>query len=278
MPMSSFKVVLTIAVVALSGFVWFQRHPNTEESFVAFLDVGQGDATYIRTTSGADVFIDGGPDRTILERASKMMQPFDHTIETLILTHPDADHLTGLVELVKRYAVKQIITTALPATKPLHLELLQLIEQKHIQHVMVSAGDKLQLDPAMYCLVLYPSLTIPISLLETNDTSLVLNCHLGENGMTILFTGDISSKVESQLPLSDIDILKVPHHGSKTSSSQIFLDVITPELCVIELGKDNQYGHPHQEVIDRLQQYCQIRRTDQEGTIRIDLHNDDQDT
>ena len=273
MPMSSFKITLIVAVVALGGWLWFQRDNQIPQSFIAFLDVGQGDATYIRTTTGADVFIDGGPDRTILERVPEVMQPFDTTIETLILTHPDADHITGIVELVKRYDVQQIITTALPATKPLHLELLQLIEDKHIQHVIVSAGDELQLDTAMYCIVLYPSLTTPLSSLETNDTSLTLECHF--DATTILFTGDMSSLVEKELVqnvmLTDIDVLKVPHHGSKSASTAEFLAAITPELCIIEVGSNNQYGHPHQEVMDRLQQYCQIRRTDQEGTIIIPL-------
>lgn len=267
--MSSFKVTITIALLALGGWLWFQRDNQTPQSFMAFLDVGQGDATYIRTTTGADVFIDGGPDRTILERVPEVMRSFDTTIETLILTHPDADHITGVVELVKRYDVQQIITTALPATKPLHLELLELIQRNDIQHIIVSAGDIIQLDQAMYCTVLYPALDTPLMALETNDTSLVLQCDF--NSTSVLLTGDMSSKVETKLSPFDVDILKVPHHGSKSSSTDEFLAAITPELCVIEVGKDNQYGHPHQAVMDRLQQYCQIRRTDQAGTIILPL-------
>ena len=151
-------------LLCAGGFVaawYYQAQPGqTQAAFMAFLDVGQGDATYIRTSTGSDIFIDGGPDRTILERAPEVMQPFDTTIETLILTHPDADHITGMVELVKRYDVQQIVTTALPATKPLHIELLGLIKQKQIQHVIVSAGDHLQFDSTTTCTVLYPSGTI----------------------------------------------------------------------------------------------------------------------
>lgn len=271
--MSSFKVIVTIALLAFGGWLWFQRDNQSPQSFMAFLEVGQGDATYIRTTTGADVFIDGGPDRTVLERTSEVMQPFDATIETLILTHPDADHITGVVELVKRYDVQQIVTTALLATKPLHLELLELIQQNDIQHVIVSAGDIIQLDQAMYCTVLYPALDTPLMALETNDTSLVLQCDF--NSTAVLLTGDMSSLVEKELVqnggLTDVDLLKVPHHGSKSASTAEFLAATTPELCIIEVGRNNQYGHPHQEVMDRLQQYCQIRRTDQAGTIIIPL-------
>lgn len=269
MPMSSFRITLAVALAALGGWLWFQRDNQIPQSFMAFLDVGQGDATYIRTTTGADVFIDGGPDRTILERIPEVMRPFDTTIETLILTHPDADHITGIVELVKRYDVQQIITTALPATKPLHRELLELIKQNDIQHVIVSAGDIIQLDQATSCTVLYPTLTTPVTQLETNDTSLILECQFAAT--SVLFTGDMSSLVEKELVqsggLTDVDLLKVPHHGSKSASTAEFLAAITPELCIIEVGKDNQYGHPHQAVMDRLRQYCQIRRTDQAGTI-----------
>ena len=280
MPMSAFGKLAWL--LCAGGFVaawYYQAQPGqTQAAFMAFLDVGQGDATYIRTSTGSDIFIDGGPDRTILERAPEVMQPFDTTIETLILTHPDADHITGMVELVKRYDVQQIVTTALPATKPLHIELLGLIKQKQIQHVIVSAGDHLQFDSTTTCTVLYPSGTIQeLSQLETNDTSLILECQF--NALSILFTGDISSQVEQnlvgaihELPLlNDIDLLKVPHHGSNSSSTAEFLAAITPELCVIEVGQDNQYNHPRPEVLNRLQPYCQIRRTDLEGTIILPL-------
>ncbi len=271
--MSSSKIVIMLAVIAGGGWFWFQQTTKQNQPVVAFLDVGQGDATYIRTNTGSDIFIDGGPDRTVLERATEVMQPFDQTIETLILTHPDADHITGIVELVKRYDVQQIITTALPATKPLHFELLELIEQQQIQQVIVYAGDQIQLGDNEYLQVVYPVASTPLEQLETNDTSLILEYHHLE--LSILFTGDMSSVVEEELvgmkALSDIDILKVPHHGSNGSSAAEFLAAITPDVCIIEVGKDNQYGHPRQEVITRLQPYCQIRRTDQEGTIIIPL-------
>lgn len=277
--MSAFgKFAWLICVGSIVALWYYQWQPaETPPSFIAFLDVGQGDASYVRTANGADVFMDGGPDRTILERAPEVMQPFDDTIELLILTHPDADHITGIVELVKRYEVKQIITTALSATKSAHVELLELIEQQQIDHQIVSAGDRVAFDETSYLEILYPSDSTALTALETNNTSLIAEYHhgSGDNELVMLFTGDIEAEVEAVLVqqqlVQDIDVLKVPHHGSNSSSTAEFLAAIVPEVCIIEVGQDNQYGHPRQEVIDRLSPYCQIRRTDQEGTIIIPL-------
>lgn len=273
--MSNFGKLCTIIALGALATWWYQHTlPGTTAGpFLAFLAVGQGDATYLRTATGADLFIDGGPDRTILERAPEVMQPADDTIETIILTHPDADHITGVVELVKRYHVTQLITTALPATKPLHQELLALIASQGIQHTVVSAGDRIQLSDQEYLQVLYPAAATPLTTLSTNNTSMILEYH--GHHITLLVTGDIEAPVEDEVAvqgvLQDVDILKVAHHGSKTSSTAEFLAATTPEICMIEVGKDNQYGHPHAEVLARLQAYCQIRRTDQEGTIIMPL-------
>ncbi|MBI4408018.1 MAG: MBL fold metallo-hydrolase [Candidatus Kerfeldbacteria bacterium] len=281
--MSKFsKLLFTIAVGALVCWWYQQQQPGAQSgAFIAFLDVGQGDAIYIRTSSGADVLIDGGPGRAVLERLPEVMAPGDTTIELMLLTHPDADHITGLVETAKRYTVKQIVTTALPATKPLHEELWQLIETQQIEHLVVAAGDHITLGPQDYVDILYPAADDPLATLETNDTSIIAEYHYQQAGddLAVLLTGDAGAYVEEQLVsrqlLQDIDILKVGHHGSKTSSSQALLDAVQPELCVLSVGQDNQYGHPKPEILERLQPYCEIRRTDQEGNIIINLEIDE---
>lgn len=275
MLMSKFsKVLLTVAVVAMVCWWYQQQQPGAQSgAFIAFLDVGQGDAIYIRTSSGADVLIDGGPGRAVLERLPEVMAPGDTTIELMLLTHPDADHITGMVEAVKRYEVKQLVTTALLPTKPLHAELWQLIDAQQIEHLVVATGDHITLGSAEYIDILYPAIGDPLATLETNDTSIIAEYHYLDT--SVLLTGDAGEYVEEQLVsrklLHDVDILKVGHHGSKTSSSQALLEAVTPEMCVIEVGKDNHYGHPTAEVMNRLGQYCQVRRTDQEGSIIIDL-------
>lgn len=284
MLMSKFsKVLLTVAVGAMVCW-WYQQHqPGARQgAFIAFLDVGQGDAIYMRTSSGADVLIDGGPGRAVLERLPEVMAPGDTTIELMLLTHPDADHITGMVEAVKRYEVKQLVTTALLPTKPLHAELWQLIDAQQIEHLVVATGDHITLGSAEYIDILYPAIGDPLATLETNDTSMIAEYHyVDANGedTSVLFTGDAGSMEEEILvsrgALPDVDILKVGHHGSKTSSSAEFLAAVTPEMCVIEVGKDNHYGHPTVEAMNRLEQYCQVRRTDQEGTIVIDLEKNE---
>ncbi|MFA6475092.1 MAG: MBL fold metallo-hydrolase [Patescibacteria group bacterium] len=270
------KLVILICVgVALYYFYQQSLPGNLTGSFVAFLDVGQGDAIYIRTSNGSDVLIDGGPDRKILEQLPKVLAPQDNTIELMLLTHPDADHIDGLIEVVKRYSVKQIITTALPAEKSDYKELLNLIETKNIQHTVVQQGNKIVLGEQDDIDILYPEADTPLTTLSTNNTSLVAEYHYKNQTTekTILLVGDAETPVEDELLkqnlLHDVDILKVGHHGSKTSSSEAFLQKITPELCIIEVGKDNSYGHPHAEVVHRLQQYCEIKRTDDWGNIVI---------
>lgn len=275
MPMSnSSKIVFSLCLGAVLCY-WYQSQQPGEQTgpFVAFLDVGQGDATYIRTASGQDVLIDGGPSRAILEQLPKVMAAGDTTIEVLMLSHPDADHITGLVEVAQRYSVKQIITTALPATKSLHLELEQLIQEKQIEHVLVFAGDVVQFDDSSEMNILYPAISDDLLSLETNDASMIGEYHFHDttSDTSILFTGDASDEVEAVLLqrdlLHDVDILKVGHHGSKTSSSDDFLSAITPEVCVIEVAKDNAYGHPTTETLERLKPYCTVHRTDQEGNV-----------
>ncbi len=275
MPMSNYSKLLFSVCFGVLLLYWYQQQqPGYDHKpFVAFLDVGQGDATYIRTATGQDVLIDGGPDRAVLEQLPKMMAPGDATIEVVLLSHPDADHITGLVEVVQRYHVKQIITTALPATKSLHVELEQLIQTKQIEHIVVSAGDVVQFDDTSRMEIIYPASDDDLLNIETNDTSMISEYHFKNDtkDTAILFTGDASESVETALIqrglLKDIDILKVGHHGSKTSSSANFLAAITPEICVIEVAKDNSYGHPTTETLERLKPYCIVHRTDQEGNV-----------
>ena len=215
MPISKFsKLLITISVGSvLYGWVQQQQPGHRSGAFIAFLDVGQGDAIYIRTTTGADVLIDGGPGRTVLERLPEVMAPGDTTIELVILSHPDADHSSGVVEVAKCYAIKQIATTALPPTKPLHQELWNLIASKHITHLLMYSGDHIALDDHEYFDILYPDPADPLVTLETNDTSMMVEYHYqypdGHEKITLL-TGD-AGKVEEEALINrgllhDIDI------------------------------------------------------------------------
>lgn len=279
MPMSKFsKLLFSVAIVAALGWWYQSTQPSALAGpFVAFLDVGQGDAIYIRTTAGADILVDGGPDRSVLEELPNVLAPGDTTIELMMLSHPDADHINGLIEVAQRYQVKQLVTTGLPATKSGHQELMRLVAEHQIEHLIVTAGDQVQISDHEYFKILYPNRSEQLINLETNDTSFIAEYHFvtPEDDSTVLFTGDAGEYVEEVLVaqhlLSDIDLLKVGHHGSLTSSSDAFLAAVQPETCVIQVGEGNSYGHPKPEILQRLQPYCQIQRTDQLGTIVIPL-------
>lgn len=264
-----------LGLIALAGLTLVWQWSMQPVPRLVFLEVGQGDATYIRTTTGQDILIDGGPSRLVLERLNEELPLFDRTIEVIILSHPDADHLFGLVEVLQRYKVRQVVTTTLPATKPLHLEFERLLHEQNIEHLRVVGGDTITLNSTEVIQVLYPFNNTDLTNLETNDTSLTMEYQRIVNGVstTVFFSGDMGETTEQVLVnagvVGDVDILKVPHHGSKSSASTELLEQLQPEQCVVMVGRDNTYGHPTAEALERLSAYCSIRRTDQEGSVTI---------
>lgn len=238
---------------------------------VDFLDVGQGDAVFIETSQGNQVLVDGGPSSQVLSELGKSMPPFDRIIDLLILTHPDADHVTGLVEVMKRYKVKKILYTGAQVDTAVDREFEKLLNQNRVEKIYAHQGQRVWLDKSTVFDIYWPLPQAQEVIKSANNTSIIAKLSFGKT--QILLTGDADEKVEKQiLPIFnlDSDILKVGHHGSKTSSSQEFLNEVTPEFSVVQVGADNNYGHPTQEVLDRLTTLTsQISRTDTQGTVRF---------
>lgn len=238
---------------------------------VVFFDVGQGDAIFVETAQGNQVLIDGGPDSTILEKLGSEMPFYDRTIELIIITHPHQDHIAGLVEVLRRYQVEQLLMPGIEYESQAYQELLRVIEKKEISASYAQAGQTIWVDDYTLMKVLYPLASLlDISVKEANDSSIVASLIYGET--EFLFTGDASSEVEQQVLQTgtsvDTDVLKVGHHGAKTSSSDTFLSTVSPEYAVISAGADNRYGHPHQETLDRITSHgTTVLRTDDEGDI-----------
>ncbi len=236
---------------------------------VSFLDVGQGDAIYIRTPAGQDILIDGGPSPQRLAQELSQKMPFwDRTIELVVSTHADADHLTGLVEALKRYKVKQIVSPGVAADTDLYREWLRFIKEKDVPEAVVEAGQRVRLDGGLEFEVLNP---FDGSVDDTNAASIVLSLVFGD--ISFLFTGDLTAEADLELIyrrlVPDITILKVAHHGSGGSTTSAFLAVNRPELAVIQVGKNN-YGHPKPEVIAALDGWCidgGVFRNDISGTV-----------
>ena len=240
---------------------------------ISFLDVGQGDATLIQK-GNQQILIDGGPSpQTISLEISRKMPFWDRTIDLIVLTHPDYDHLSGLVEVLRRYQVKHVLYPDLDIESPIFNEFLKLIEEKDIQLTTAQAGQQITLDDGLMLNVLNPRLPPRDGTKEDSDNhGIVLQLNTGN--LSFLLTGDIRQEAEIRLIASGIDlsstVLKIAHHGSDTSSTPEFLAAVNPQVAVISAGDDNKYGLPDDEVLDRLKKKPgpgNIYRTDRQGTI-----------
>jgi competence protein ComEC len=238
---------------------------------VSFLDVGQGDAILIQTPNHQDILVDGGPSaQAIGEQLSKHLPFWDRTIELVVLTHPHEDHLTGLLEVLQRYKVKQVLYLDTDYNTPDAEEWLNLIQQKHIKSTLATAGQEIDLgtkDTTLEVVNPTPGSTVPAM-----DNGIVLK--LSENKISFLLTSDISADAEHDLITQRADVnctvLKVAHHGSNDSSTAAFLAVADPKLAVISVGADNTFGHPGADTLQRLADVVganNIYRTDKNGTV-----------
>lgn len=241
---------------------------------VNFFDIGQGDSIFIETPKRHQILIDGGPGSAILEKLAKEMPFWDRTIDLVILTHPERDHLAGLLEVLKRYKVENILWTGIVRDTQEFKEWEKAIEEERANVKIAQSGQKIAVLPGkLYIEILYPFENLTgQEIKNSNNTSVV--SRLVFNGNSFLFTGDIQKSTEKKLTESESilnsDVLKVSHHGSKSASSKEFMGRVLPEIAVISVGKGNSYGHPHQEVLDILESYgIRILRTDQAGDIKI---------
>jgi competence protein ComEC len=241
---------------------------------ISFLDVGEGDAILIQKGS-QQVLVDSGPSPQELTLGLGDKMPFwDRTIELVILTHPHADHLAGLVAVLERYQVEQVFYPDLKYDSPIYEEWLSLIEKKGIKSTIAQAGQEINLGDGVIIQVLNP----PKPLLtgtesDIDNNSLVLRLSLDR--LSLLLTADIGWETEFELISRRTNlastVLKVAHHGSETSTTPEFLAAVNPCLAVISVG-DNPFGHPGDEVVKRLEQRLgseNILRTDEEGTIEL---------
>ncbi len=241
---------------------------------VNFFDVGQGDAIFIESPRRHQILIDGGPGSAILEKLGKEMPFWDRTIDLVILTHPERDHLAGLLEVLKRYKVENILWTGVVRDTQEFKEWEKAIEEEKTNVRIAQSGQRITiLSEKLYLEILYPFENLTgQELKNSNNTSIVSRVVFNEN--SFLFTGDIQKSAEKELTENgkelNSDILKVSHHGSKNSNTKEFIEKVLPEIAVISVGKGNSYGHPHQEVLDILESYgIRVLRTDQQGDIKI---------
>ncbi|MEK7531392.1 MAG: ComEC/Rec2 family competence protein [Patescibacteria group bacterium] len=236
---------------------------------VSFLDIGQGDSIFIETPGGRQMLIDGGRDARVLRELSGVMSPFDKDIDVVIATHPDADHIGGLIDVLGKYKIGTLLESPAEGKTATYRTLKNLVEEKNIPEVLAEEGGEILFDYGIIVEVLSPPIgTSPNT--ETNTASIVIKVTYGEN--EFLLTADAPRQVEHRLVTGkkDLvsDVLKAGHHGSRTSSSNEFVEAVNPEHAVVSSGKSNSYGHPHKETLDTFSKHnIKILRTDERGRI-----------
>jgi competence protein ComEC len=236
---------------------------------VSFLDVGQGDAILIQTPDGFEMLVDGGRDSSVLRELGKVRNYFDKEIDMVVATHPDLDHVAGLVDVLQRYEVGTILMTTNEGDSSAAVAFAAAAPQEGAEIILADAGQVFQLGASTTIQVFAP--TGDESKLESNAASIVIRVVYGET--SFMLTGDAPMEIENYLVATystqlDSDVLKLGHHGSKTSTSDKWLDTVTPQFAVVSAGLDNRYGHPHQVVMQRVfKRNIQTSHTGTDGTV-----------
>ena len=243
---------------------------------VHFFDVGQGDSILIVTPSGRQALVDGGPEAESATRAlSGVLSPLDRSLDLVALTHLDADHSRGLLQVLNRYRVDDVLVGRPDEEAALYPQWRNTLERHGILPIQLFAGYRIQLDQDVSLEVLHPpEAAAPGGFTDPNNNGLVLRLVYRE--VSILLAADIEAEAERRLldtpnPIKS-DVLKIAHHGSKTSTTAPFLQKVQPSLAIISAGADNRFGHPHTEVVNRLQHAVgdrNIYRTDQNGDTEV---------
>lgn len=267
------RLYILAALFIATCFIWYAVFREGRQGIltVAFLDIGQGDAIYIEAPNGNQMLIDGGPPKAVLSALRKVMPFYDRSIDMLLVTNPDADHMAGFIDVLGTYKIGRVVEPGTHSVSATYAELEKSIAEKHVPRVLARRGQTIWLDKkhGIGFRILFPDQDV--STWTTNDGSIVGKLFYGNT--SVIFTGDSPEQIEKYLVYLDdknlkSDVLKVGHHGSRTSTSPEFVGFVSPTYAAISDGLKNKYGHPHKETLDTLNQFgVKIFRTDHSGTI-----------
>lgn len=244
---------------------------NARDLEIDFFDIGQGDAIFIQTPAHQTILIDGGRDGLAAEKIATELPFGQRTIDLVIVTHPDLDHVGGIPAVLRRYRVGMLFMIDATRSLPVYQELIRLAEEQHIPIRHVTAGDMVRFSSDVTMDILAPEKGATATG-DLNNSSIVGK--LTYNTRSFLFTGDAEFESEDRMigthaPLA-VDILKIGHHGSRYSSSERFLRAVHARAGVISAGARNTYGHPHPDVLRRMaDQHMNAYRTDTQGTVEM---------
>lgn len=240
---------------------------STGDLRIWVLDVGQGDAVFIETPHGRQILVDGGPGNAVLTKLGELMPPTDRTLDAIVPTHPDSDHVAGLVSVLARYDVAAVYETGLIKDTRVATALSEGIRDEGAQRRLVKAGDAFKVDGVTFD-VLWPDGVLDgKTVSDTNRVGIVLLVRYGDTSVLLTADTEVEEEVAYAAQVGDVDVLKAGHHGSRTSSSRALLSAVSPEVAVISCGAKNSYGHPHEEVLARFADLGI-------GTFRTDLQGD----
>jgi competence protein ComEC len=231
---------------------------------VHFFDVSQGDAILVETPGGKRILIDTGRDNSVVKELGKVLPLSVSFIDLVVLTHADSDHVGGLDSLVEKFDVGRVLYGGNFGTS----DVVQTLEEKNIKLFEVRRGMVFDISEGVFLKILFPDREI--AGVEKNLGSVVLQIVYGEN--EFLFTGDSPKSIETLLVLLDgkeleSDVLKLGHHGSKTSSALSFLGFVNPTFAIVSAGEDNSYGHPHEEVLENVKVFTNNILETKDGVI-----------
>lgn len=277
---------ITLALLGIAGvWYWEEQHkplapaePAETNLKIHFLDVGQGDATLVQFADGQEMLVDCGRDAIVLSALSRVRRWQDRELDYVVVTHPDADHFAGCIDVLQRYRVKKIYLNGFDKERS---DLWQSFLDKVREAEIVTSTRRLEIAGAAVEF-LYPDHNLAndhripgTTKTESNDTSIVMRLEVGEQ--KILLTGDMEEPLENYLIKKyaanlKARVLKVGHHGSISSSGEKFLQAVGASYCIISVGAGNTYGHPSHRVLSRLERTgCSILRTDELGDILLSI-------
>jgi competence protein ComEC len=262
-----FALILLIGTIYLFCLDWQDSH---RKFTFAMLNVGQGDGFFIESPTGTEVLVDAGPPGKIMGELPQVMSPFDKSIDAIMISHPDADHISGFLDVLKNYKVKDFFDPGISDDSKTYQNLRSEVKRQNIPTILARRGMRLDLGGGVVIDILFPDRDV--STWNTNDGSIV--ARLSYNNISVMLTGDATTKTEKIILQENSPqklqstILKVSHHGSRSATSPDFVQAVSPVDAFISVGENNKYGHPHQETLDTLALFgVKIFRTDELGTV-----------
>lgn len=287
----------TLVLLLLVSLLFLNKQPD-ENLHIYFCDVGQGDAIYIRFPDSTDMLIDGGPGNKVLDCLSKNMPFYDREINVVMLTHPEADHLNGLIPVLERYRVLYFVSSPVGNSTIGYQKLQDIISKKKIEVKNLYTDQSIDFGKVKFT-SLWPEKNWLVSRINcTNNSSCstlasknssvlgiatdISNLNdfsemgiLSYGTFDVVFTGDGDQRIQDDIlkiynNQIDIEIMKVPHHGSKTAITSEFLNKFIPKLAIVSAGENNPYNHPNNELLEKFNKLnIPVKRTDTEGTIEV---------